>query len=147
MKFTSLFIENFVLEMGLGGLGSFFPSLTTISGAAIQVVGSLTSTYSNSLNDIDNSSLVPTSVLSTGSIVYDIGGDISDAGVDAYKKTLDQLNTTEAYMESLNYEELEDMIAKLESKEIKLSLNEDKCKQEISNNNEKQLINIKNKRI
>ena len=133
MKFTSLFIENFMLEMGLGGLGSLFPSLTTLSGSATQVAGSLTSIYSNSADD---SPLTSTTILSTGTSIYDIGSDISDAGVNSYKKTLEQLNTTEAYIESLDYEELEDLIAKLENKEVELSIDKEKV-----------LTNSQNKRI
>lgn len=100
-KFTSLFMENF-----LGTAGSLLPSSTTLSATGTSYVGSLSTQDGEELG-----STVGCLLTSTGTAIY-------NSANSAYDKTLKQLELTEAYMESLSDEELNQMIEKLENMEV-----------------------------
>lgn len=57
-------------------------------------------------------------------IISFTGTSVSINANSVYQKTLEELQTTQAYVESLNEEQLSEMIAKLEQKDIKLSIQE-----------------------
>lgn len=106
MDFTILFLEN------LTGIATP-SSLTSLGSMGLSSTGS-------ALMEADNDSLNTLGVTSTS-----LGTSLSLNGEDAYEKTKQQLELTQAYVESLNQEELEELIARLEVKEAELSLNED----------------------
>lgn len=106
MDFTTLFLENLTGISGPSGLMS-------IGGLGLSSIGM-------NLMDSDNAGLETMGALSVtlaSSLILD--------GENAYEKTKQQLELTQAYVESLNQEELEDLIVKLESKENELSRTED----------------------
>ncbi len=126
-KFTSLFCENLIAEStnslfslnGLGTLGSsgsFLPTSTTLSATETSGLG----TRVINSGDNDNNFLEMT----LGSVTTSAGTSISIHGNRVYQETIQQLETTQAYIESLDGEELEELIAKLELKDIELSLQE-----------------------
>ncbi len=126
-KFTSLFCENLIAEStnslfslnGLGTLessGSFLPTSTTLSATETSGLG----TRVINSGDRDNNFLETT----LGSVTTSAGTSVSIHGNRVYQETIQQLETTQAYIESLDGEELEELIAKLELKDIELSLQE-----------------------
>lgn len=106
MDFVTLFLENLT--------GITTPSSLTSFG------GTLLTTIGGNLMDMDNDGLQTLGMISTSlatSLLLD--------GEDAYEKTKQQLELTQAYIESLDQTELEELITKLEIKETELSLEED----------------------
>ena len=117
MEFTSLFLENVVVGasvsingslMSPGTLGSSLSSTSTSTATEMTNIG-------EELMNSDNGLLI-----TTGSISTSVGTSTSINGMNAYEKTLQQLETTQAYVESLNQKEMEDLLAKLEIKESEL---------------------------
>ncbi len=109
-EFTSLFLENL-----FGG------SLTSLSPSSITSVGATTtSSIGENLMDSDIEGLN-----TLGSITTSVATSVSLNGEKAYEKTMQQLETTQAYVESLSQTELEELIAKLELKEMELSINDE----------------------
>lgn len=113
-NFTSIFIDNF---FGIIGLNSALPSTSTGIGTSSAITGIESIEESTGLTETG----VGTSLISTGAA-------ISTAGLNAYEKTINQLELTQAYVESLDEEELTDFIEKLEAKNAELSTNENKEK-------------------
>lgn len=107
LDFITLFLEN------LTGIAITPSSLTSLGGIGLSAIGA-------TLMDTDNDSLEMLGVTSIG-----LGASLCFNGEEVYEKTKQQLELTQAYVESLNQEELEELIARLEVKEAELSLNED----------------------
>ena len=113
--FTKLFLENFIAELGLESLGSTLPTTSVIGGTSTSCAGS-------EIMDSTENDLVQTlglGVISTGTAV-------SWNGPDAYEKTMRQLQLTQAYIESLDEQQINEFITKLEIKDEKLTLKRDK---------------------
>lgn len=127
MKMTTLFAENFSLGMGIpiGNNGTFSLVPTTLAGVGSSVVGAGTQTVKNSEFFDDFVPLGSATAACVGSSSIELGSGTVTNSFDAYAKTLEELNTTQAYMESLNQNELEDLIAKLEAKDISLSFEDE----------------------
>lgn len=106
MDFISLFLEN-LIRIGV------IPGLTVTSGLGLSTTGS-------SLMDADNEG-----VESLGAISTSLGTSLCLNGKNAYDQTKQQLELTQAYVESLDQMELEELIKSLETKETELSLEED----------------------
>lgn len=106
MDFVTLFLEN------LTGIATP-SSLTSAGGVGLTSIG-------RALMDADNEGLETLGTISTS-----LGTSLFFDGEDAYEKTKQQLELTQAYVESLNQEELEELITRLESKETELSVEED----------------------
>lgn len=120
MDFITLFLENLT--------GMPLPSIS-IDGA-----GTLLTSIGSSLMDSDNEALETLGSISTG-----LGLSLFLDGEDAYEKTKQQLEITQAYIESLDQTELEELIAKLEIKETQLTLEEENYTRTLVNrhNNDK----------
>lgn len=106
MEFISLFLENLI------GVG-IMPSLTSSSGMGSSATGF---TLMDSDEDV---------IETLGLISSSLGASLFFDGDDAYEKTKQQLELTQAYVESLDQTELEELIKNLETKETELSLEED----------------------
>lgn len=126
-KFTSLFFENLLSASmnslfslnSLGTLkssGSLIPTTTTLSAAG---------TCESGTNVIDSGEVNNNTLeMGLGITTTSTGASISLNGNEAYNETMQQLEITQAYVESMNQEELEEFITKLELKDIELSLQE-----------------------
>lgn len=116
LDFITLFLEN------LTGIAAP-SSLTSVGGIGLSVTGSaLIETDSDALNILGMTSTC-------------LGTSLSLNGENAYEKTKQQLELTQAYVESLNQEELEELIVKLEAKETEMKSAEESyvLKREINN--------------
>lgn len=114
MDFMSLFLENLT--------GITTPStLTSVGGIGLSATGS-------AMMNSDNEA-----VETLGTAITSLGTSVVLDGEDAYEKTKQQLELTQAYVESLNQEELEEMIMRLEAKETELSLEEDTYTRKLEN--------------
>lgn len=105
-NFTKLFLENFIGGLGLESLGSALPTISVTGGSS-------TTLYGTGL--LDNNNILGSTVTSTGTA-------ISLTGPNAYEQTKEQLQLAQAYIESLDEQQLSEMIAKLENKNYELSL-------------------------
>lgn len=106
MDFATLFLEN------LTGIATP-SSLTLAGGIGLTSIGS-------ALMGANNDSLNTVGTASTS-----LGTSLYLNGENAYEKTKQQLELTQAYIESLSQEELADLIARLETKEYELTLTEE----------------------
>lgn len=59
-----------------------------------------------------------------GTLMTSLGTSASAYATEVYNNTIEQLQITQAYVESLDEEQLSEMIAKLEQKDIELSIQE-----------------------
>ena len=125
MEFTSLFLENLFLEVG-NNLGSVLPGITVTTGGVTISTGSNLSM--NGAEEVDDDFCTGSTSLMLGTLASEIGSNLCNSGLDAYDRTLEQLNTTQAYMESLNQEELETLITKLLEKNIELYIEDNQHK-------------------
>lgn len=122
-KFTSIFFENLVVDSAMSLNTSVIPPSTLGSSLSSSVTSTGTEICNLGTNIADNSD---SDLLDTiGTISTSIGTSVSINSVSAYEKTMQQLETTQAYIESLNEQELEELISKLETKEYQISLEED----------------------
>ena len=108
MDFSTLFLENL-----LGGSSLSPSSCTFISATGSNAIGSY-------LAIADNDRLK-----TLGSLGTSLGTSLASNGESAYEKTMQELELTQAYIESLSQEELADLIARLETKEYELTLTEE----------------------
>lgn len=123
-KFTSLFLKNFIEGMGLG---STLPTTSVIGGFYTSSIG---------IGIIDDSENSLGTTL--GTAISLTGASVAISGPNAYKKTMEELQLTQAYIESLDEQQLYDLIAKLEIKNGELSF------ENTTDDTEKQLTFTKN---
>lgn len=106
----SLFLENLMADSSI----SLSPSSFTSMGATT------TSSVGWNLMDAENEGLQTLGCLATSSAT-----SLTLNGENVYEKTLQQLEITQAYVESLNQQELEELICQLEAKETELTVDKD----------------------
>lgn len=113
MHLTSLFLENFFgTALGSGSIISVFPTTTAVSA---------TQTFEAGVDTINNNGTLGTT---TGVSITSAATDVCLYGVDTYEKTLSSLQTTQNYIASLDEQQLEDLITKLELKEEEIIIQE-----------------------
>ena len=129
-EFTSLFLSNLLGD----SLFSLVPSTTTLSGYTTVMSGATTS---GAIMDDDIDTLSGSSISYTAST---LGTSVVNSVDSAYQATKKQLQVTDAYIESLNEDELTYLIEKLEEKEkILLTKEDNKINIKIDNNKTKTL--------
>lgn len=120
MKLTSLFLENFFSQFSLS---SFISESTTISTSTTSTEITALAVGSTGCNIMDDEPIFGTTMVTSATTT---GSNALTAFSDVQIK---QLYVTQAYIESLNEEELEEFIVKLESKEIKVELEQEETKE------------------
>ena len=124
MEFTSLFLEDFLLSSSSISTvpHSVIPTVAWGTGMATASVG--LKVASETIDETDDTFLATT----IGGGTSSIGSSFVTNAVESYNTTVEQLQTTQTYMESLNQEELEILITKLEEKNIELSIEDSNSK-------------------
>lgn len=117
MKFTSLYFGNLLNLLGLGTLNtnSILPTSVEISATGTTSLG-----YYILADESDDPFMTTSGLLTTS-----FGTSVSMAANNAYNQTKSDLEMTQAYFESMNEEELSEFIAKLESKNIEITIDDE----------------------
>ncbi len=112
MNFISLFFQHLFANLAsFGGAISTLHSTTSVSGTYTTSLG--TDTVSNADDVI--SSTVGTSVVTIGTAIINSG----DAAFDDYQRQVHSVQMSDAYIESLPEEEIDELIASLSDEEPK----------------------------
>lgn len=112
--FTSAFLDKFIENLVMGIGGSLNPSHTTVTSTTAGLATS-TSNIGTQLMDSDNEM-----VSTTGCMVTSTGTSVSLSGSQAYEQTIKQMEMTQAYVESLDEQQMLELMTKLDRKESEL---------------------------
>lgn len=119
MKLTSLFLENFFSQFSLS---SFIPESTVISTSTTSTEVTAVQVGAAGSNMMDDEPLLGTTTVTSAT-------STGTNALSAFSNTdAQQLYVTQAYIESLDEKELEEFIVKLESKEVKVELEQEETK-------------------
>lgn len=110
MHVTSLFLENFFGESSMS-LGSLIPPSSILSSSLTTTELTATGSSVVGTESIDDESTLGWSSISSALTT-------ASSGFSAMSDTSKQLEMTQAYIESMDENELEDFIARLEQKEV-----------------------------
>ncbi len=110
MHVTSLFLENFLGETSMS-LGSMIPSSSVLSSSLTTTELSATGSSVTGTNSMDENPLLGTSSILSAFTT-------ASSGFSAMNTTAKQLELTQAYIESMDENELEDFIVKLEQTQV-----------------------------
>lgn len=120
MNLTSLFLENFFNHFSSSCLLS---NTSTISTSTTSTEITAFEIGTTGFNTMDDEPLLGTTTVTSATTTG------TSALTSLSDTSMKQMQLTQAYIESLSEDELEEFIVKLESKEIKVELEQEKIKE------------------